>query len=278
MISAERALLPAVLALSGARQVLRLLVSRLPRPVQHRAASALQMLAARWPRLASLLGMTTSSSVAVVADREVMPAGDGHRSVESSRMRATYLADLQRNPNFLDRVYAARALASLPDEETTAALAAALRDASAEVAVEAAEALARHRGPSATSALKAALDNRDGYYSPITRAASVRSLGVLLPPDEAMLIAAAVADVDPTVSLAAIAGLADRDDAASTHALTAVLEDRAGYYLPLTRQAAARALLRLRRWDERRCGPLLEDESDASVREALVALKANAHS
>jgi HEAT repeat protein len=276
MISAERALLPAVLALSGARQVLRVLVSRLPRPVQHRAASALQTLAARWPRLASLLGLTTSSSVTVVADREMVPTGDGHRSVESSRLRATYLADLQRNPNFLDRVHAARALASLPDEETTAALAAALRDASAEVAVEAAEALARHRGPSATSALKAALDNRDGYYSPITRAASVRSLGMLLPPEEAMPIAAAVADVDPTVSLAAIAGLADRDDAASTHALTAVLENRAGYYLPLTRQAAARALLRLRRWDERRCGPLLEDESDATVREALVALKANA--
>jgi HEAT repeat protein len=276
MISAERALLPAVLALSGARQALRLLVSRLPRPVQHRAVSALQTLAARWPRLASLVGMTTASSVAAAAEREIAATGEGRRMVESSSLRATHLEDLRRKPNFLDRVHAARALASVPDEETTAALAAALRDASAEVAVEAAEALARHRGPSAIAALKAALDNRDAYYSPITRAASVRSLGVLLPPEDAMPIAAAVADVDPTVSLAAIAALADRDDAASAHALTAVLEDRAGFYLPLTRQAAARALLRLRRWDERRCGRLLQDESDATVREALVALKTNA--
>lgn len=268
MISTERALLPAVRVLSGARQALRLLVLRLPRPVQHRAASALQTLATRWPRLAGLLGMAPDGAVQTTHEADGL--------VESARARATHLADLQSSANFLDRARAARALGSVEDEETTATLAMALRDASVEVAVQAAEALANHHGPAAIAALRAALDNRDGYYNAITRAACVRSLGMLLPPEQAMPIAAAVAEVDPTVSLAAIAALADRDEAASTHALTAVLEDRAGFYLPLTRQAAARALLRLRRWDERRCGRLLESESDVTVREALVALKADA--
>jgi len=274
MISAERALLsPAVRVLSRARQVLRLVVLRLPSPVQRSAASALQTLATRWPRLAGLHGLATPDLV----DAETSDAADTSiESGESERARTACLADLRGNASFLDRARAARALAFIEDAETTAALAAALRDTSAEVAVEAAEALANHRGQGAILALQTALDNRDGYYSPITRAASVRSLGVHLPWEQATTIAAAVADVDPTVSLAAIAALADRDEASSTHALTAVLEDRAGFYVPLTRQAAARALLRLRRWDERRCGRLLENESDVTVRDALLALRANA--
>jgi len=142
--------------------------------------------------------------------------------------------------------------------------------------VEAVEALGHHHAPGAILALRAALDNRDGYFSPVTRAACARSLGALLPPDQGSPIAAAVADVDSTVSLAAIAALADRDEATSTAALMGVLEDRAGFYLPFTRQAAARALLRLRRWDEGRLRALLESEADATVRETLVALQAAA--
>jgi HEAT repeat protein len=189
---------------------------------------------------------------------------------------AAHLADLRGAPDYRDRVRAARALSSIVDEETTGALALALKDASVEVAVEVAEALGSHRVESAIAALRAAVDNRDAYYSALTRAASVRALGTLLPADQAMTIAAAVADVDSTVSLAAIAALADRDEPASTHALKAVLEDRAGFYLPATRQAAARGLLRLRRLDESTCRALLENEFDATVREVLVALQASA--
>jgi len=265
MISTQRALLPAVRLLSGARQALRLMVSRLPSPVQRRASTALQTLATRWPRLATILGVAPVRG----GTTPIEPSD----AVESRRMRASYLEDLGASSSFDVRLRAARALASIRDEETTAALAAALRDPSVEVAVEAAEALGSHRAESAILALRAALGNRDGYYSPMTRAASVRSLGALLPPDQGALLAAAVTDVDSTVSLAAIAALADRDDAASAAALTAVLEDRAGFYLPLTRQAAARGLLRLRRWDEDRFRALLESEYDATVREALVALR-----
>jgi HEAT repeat protein len=276
MISPQRALFPVVRVLTGARQTLALLVSRLPSPVQQRAASALQTLAARWPRLAGLLGVSAAPAGAPPTGSRITATNDGNGASTSTRTRAMSLADLRSASDYRDRVRAAHALASVVDEETTGALALALRDTSAEVAIEAAEALGSHRVESAISALRAALDNRDGYYSPMTRATSVRALGTLLPADQAMTLAAAVADVDSTVSLAAIAALADRDEAASTHALKAVLEDRAGFYLPATRQAAARGLLRLRRLDEDTCRGLLESEFDATVREILVALQAGA--
>ena len=74
------------------------------------------------------------------------------------------------------------------------------------------------------------------------------------------------------MSLAAIAALAERDESLSAGALMGVLENRAGYYLPLTRQAAARALLRLHHCDKDRLRDLLDIEYDATVREALSSL------
>jgi HEAT repeat protein len=265
-----------VRVVSGARQILRLLVSRLPSRVQSRGASAVQALARRWPRFAEIIGIATETRDAAPTARTVVTTDEVEGPSKLARTRTASLEALRGAADFVDRVGAARALAFTQDEETTAALAMALRDASAEVAVEAAEALGSHRGPSAVAALRAVLDNRDGYYSPVTRAASVRSLGALLPSGQATPIAGAVTDVDPVVSLAAIAALADRDEPASMDALSGVLENRAGYYLPLTRQAAARALLRLRRWDEERYRDLMENEADDDVRETLVALRASA--
>lgn len=252
-----------------------MLASRLPSPVQQRATAALKTLATRWPRLAGLLGMVLTPPGRAPEAEGRFAAPDGVNGfAESEQTRATSLEALRYGTDFVERIRAARILARVQDEEVTLALAAALRDTSAEVAVEAAEALGKHRGHSAISALRAALDNSDGYYSPMTRAASVRSLGALLPSDQAALIAIAVTDLDPMVSLAAIAALADRDEAASRNALETVLENRAGFYLPLTRQAAARALLQLRRWNEDKYRTLLDNEADATVREALVALRA----
>ena len=90
-----------------------------------------------------------------------------------------------------------------------------------------------------------------------------------MPENEGGVLASAVADVDATVSLSAIAALADCDEGASARTLLGVLEDRAGFYLPLTRVAAARALLRLQHCDRDRVRGLLEAESDAKVREEL---------
>ncbi len=198
MISKQRARLPTIRIVSGARQVFRMLVSRLPSPVQQRATSALRTLAARWPRLAGLVGMAaTTPGRAAEAEGPFAAPDDANGFTESEQTRATSLEALRYGTDFVERIRAARVLARIRDEESTLALATALRDTSAEVAVEAAEALGKHRGHGAIRALRAALDNSDGYYSPMTRAASVRSLGALLPSDQAALIATAVADVDP---------------------------------------------------------------------------------
>ena len=73
----------------------------------------------------------------------------------------------------------------------------------------------------------------------------------------------------PSVSLAAIATLAERDESTSAGALMGVLEDRRGFYLPLTRQAAARALGRLHHYDRDRLRGVLAMEYDDAVRNAL---------
>jgi HEAT repeat protein len=163
------------------------------------------------------------------------------------------------------------------NDDEVAALVAALRDPSAEVAAQAAEALARH-APSlkepeaATSALTHVVENRDGYFNSMTRASAVRTLGVLLPGHKGSILVTAVSDVDALVSLAAIAALSDRDDGASVSALMAVLENLAGFYLPVSRQAAARAITRLRNYEPDRLRRVLENEYDPAVRDTLSAL------
>jgi HEAT repeat protein len=156
------------------------------------------------------------------------------------------------------------------DPETTAALIAALRDETAEVAMEAADALRRHPAELAVPALRNALENREGYFSAATRAAAVRALGVLLPVGEGATIAGAVRDGDLSVSLAGIAALAERAEAGSAEALLKLLEDRSGFYLPLTRHAAARGLSQLAFGDADRVRALLNTEADSTVRDALV--------
>lgn len=186
--------------------------------------------------------------------------------------RDELVARLRASSDYAERARAALSLGELIDPETTAALVEALRDRSTEVASQAAESLARHTGDRAREALLAVLENREGYFGAVTRASAVRALGSLLPAEHGNPIATAVGDVDALVSLAAIAALAERDEILSAGTLMNVLEDRRDFYLPLTRQAAARALLRLHNYDRTRLRDLLARESDATVREALSSL------
>lgn len=186
--------------------------------------------------------------------------------------RGEHLARLRGAGDYGERARAALALAGVTDPETTAALVSALRDRSAEVAAQAAEALAHHPGDVATSALRRVLENHDGYFSPPVRASAVRSLGALLPANDAAPVQGALGDVEAIVSLAAIATLAERDESASAAALLGLLEDRRGFYLPLTRQAAARALGRLHHYDRDRLRSIVAAEYDDVVRDALSSL------
>ena len=206
------------------------------------ATTGLRRAARRWPILLRLLGGT-------VEPESVAPARAGRRQ--------------------------APAPAAAPrDPAATARLVAALRDTTAEVAVEAAEALAHHPPELATPALQEVLANRDGYFNTATRAAAVRALGSLLPRGEGAAIAAATTDPDASVSLAAIAALVERGEEAGAAPLLRLLEDTTGFFLALTRQAAARGLARLGHADQDRVGALLRTEEDAIVREALGSLRA----
>jgi hypothetical protein len=247
-----------------ARRILHFLVERLPPPAQKLAVSALHKVARRWPALTRLIGMVAGPTPTNGAPTAVAPD-----LASDPVTRRDSILRLRGSGDFADRARAAATLAHVVDDEATAALVAALRDPASEVAAQAAEALGHHHSEVAVSALRGALENHDGFYSPETRSSAVRALGALLPESEGGVLASAVADVDATVSLSAIAALADRDEGASAQALLGVLEDRAGFYLPLTRVAAARALLRLRHCDEDRVRGLLEAESDAKVREEL---------
>jgi hypothetical protein len=249
-----------------AQRALRRILEALPAPAQRLGSSALRIAALRWPLLARLLGMQPSRSAGPRPVETVAPP------VTGTTQRDQLIARLRSASDYSERARAALGLGQVVDAESTAALVNALRDRSTEVASQAAESLAHHRGDAARSALLSVLANQEGYFGAATRASAVRALGSLLPAEHGSPIAAAVADVDALVSLAAIATLAERDEIMSAGALMNVLEDSRDFYLPLTRQAAARALLRLHNYDRDRLRGLLARESDATVREALSSL------
>ena len=234
-------------AWGAGRRALRYLLERLPAPAQNLGASALRAAAARWPLLSRLLGWVPAAAGTAAAVCSDAPARTNPAAVNHSPPPTA-------------------------DPEVAAALVSQLRDRSSEVAVRAAEALAHHPGDATTAALRSVVENVDGYFSAAVRASAVRSLGALLPANDSAAIAQALGDVEATVSLAAIATLAERDVGASAGALIGLLEDRRGFYIPLTRQAAARALGRLHHYDRDRLQGVLASEYDEVVREALSSM------
>jgi HEAT repeat protein len=211
---------------------------RAPHVVQRLAGATLSRLERRWPTLARLLG------------------------------RIPYVERVER----VEHVTRVERVEMALDPRTTAALIAALRDPSAEVAVDAAEMLRSRPGPATVEALREVLANREGYFNGATRAAAVLTLGALSPAGDLAAVYGALADVDATVSLSAIAAIVDRADDGCAEALLKLLEDGSGFYLPPTRRAAARGLDRIRSADPTRVKALLDRESDAAVRDALTPM------
>jgi hypothetical protein len=94
-----------------------------------------------------------------------------------------------------------------------------------------------------------------------------------LPKGEGAAIAAAISDVDAEVSVAAIAGVVDRNESGSAETLLTVLENPRGYYVALTRGAAARGLKGLTSPpDPIRVRALIDAEGDRDIQEILRAL------
>jgi len=239
---------------------------RLPPRARQRLFQALSPLAALWPQLANLLrGVTKPSSSASTERRVQRPPSDGP-------VTTWQIEILRSSSDFAERARTARSLTSAASGEALAALAAALRDRSVEVAVEAALALGYHDREMAVPVLRDVVEGGDGYFNPIVRAAAIRSLGMLLPQGHGDVLVGAVSSVDGEVSIAAIATLIERGEPKSAIKLLEVLEDRSGFYLPVVRKAAAEGLSTLGFHDDTRLRPLMEAENDADISRTLNAL------
>ncbi|MDB4986161.1 MAG: hypothetical protein JWN04_1339, partial [Myxococcaceae bacterium] len=203
----------------------------LPLPLQRFTQRGLERLKKRIPELAELL------------DGKAPSAPKAQKSASSSSL--SELLTLITARDYETRSKAAQGLANHRDDSALDALMAALRDRSVEVAVAAATSLSMSGSARARRALLAVLENSEGYYHALTRAAAVHGLGGVQLREDPMPLQRALRDLEAEVSIAAISALSSTWDRASASALLGVVENADGFYLPITRLAAARGLERL---------------------------------
>jgi hypothetical protein len=194
--------------------------AELPPRAQRFGKSMWRRITARFPALAELLN-----------ERAPRDAGNGHTAA-SPELHAQAETQIEAQP-----------------AEDLATLIATLRDPSAEVAAVAAIKLGSRREPEAAFALCEALENADGYFSPLTRVAALQAFMHRLPSapstGDVATLTSLVRDVDAEVSMAAIDAVAQRAPASvAIDSLLAIVLDDTGYFLPIVRNAATRALER----------------------------------
>lgn len=228
-----------------------------PGPLQRLTERGIERLGARMPELLELLGRAPAPT----KPRQTAP---------STASLDALLAQLGAR-DFRTRLKAVQALAHHPGESSTRALIGALRDRSVEVAVDAVHVLGSSAGASAQATLREVLDNPEGYYHPLVRAAAVHALGKLGSSD-GLRIEQALRDGDAEVSIAAIAALSLAAPARASEALAGVIENADGFFLPITRLAAARGLSRLPPLPGARITQLSAAEGHAEVRDVLSTL------
>ncbi|MDB5297693.1 MAG: hypothetical protein JWO31_3676 [Phycisphaerales bacterium] len=125
------------------------------------------------------------------------------------------------------------------------ALIADLNNPSADVAREAAAALGGAGDWSAVRPLAAAVENADGYYHSVVRAAAAASLGQLGDAWAVPALLNAVYDEMAEASAEAVRALAAIGDPSAVRPLAAVVRNVDGYFLPVVRRAAVLALAKL---------------------------------
>lgn len=236
---------------------------RVPEPLQRLAPEGLKRLASRLPELADLLDGRTR-----VRRPSPQPA-----PVAGSLQQLLLLFESR---DYQTRTRAVRGLAHHREQQALDVLVSALRDRSVEVAVAAAHALALRGGAEAREALLSVLENVEGYYHPLTRGAAVQGLSHLLAGDQHAPLVQALRDLDAEVSIAAIAALSARTGHDDPRALIGVIANQDGFFLPITRLAAARALERLGHVPTQELSQLRAQEHDPAVAEALERLLVHA--
>jgi HEAT repeat protein len=147
-----------------------------------------------------------------------------------------------RTGELATRIEAAARLAEIGDPQAAGALQQALRDPTAEVACEAATALAKSRSSTAVDALSAVIENADNYFHYTVRAAAAASLAQLNDPRAIKALSTAVRDPFAEPSRAAIRalGAVAREEAVPT--LLGVISNGDNYFLPSVRVAATEVL------------------------------------
>jgi HEAT repeat protein len=239
-------------------------VQRLSADAQRFGSQAWHSFATRWPAMAEVVKERT-----LVRARYRPAAHSAPEPALSAPDIDALLTQLTASASWQARSSAALQLAHVETAAVVPALVRALRDVSIEVSVSVVDALSSHDQPEATAALLDVLQNREGYFSPITRVAALSGLARRLSLDELAPVFAAVRDIDAEVSIAAISVIAERVPALAREHLLPILRERSGYFLPLVRLAAANALERAGVLTEASAVELLQTETDPAVRRVL---------
>jgi len=166
---------------------------------------------------------------------------------------------------------AALALRRHPGERTREALIVAITDPAVEVALAACEALVEVGTAEDAGRLLDLARSGTGALHPFTRAGAVWAAGTHASIEHVPALCTLVHDVNTEVSSAAIEALGRVADESALEVLWGVLEDDRGYYLAMSRSAAARALGDRGALDDARVAHLLRSETDPVVRSALEA-------
>ncbi|HTW93981.1 MAG TPA: HEAT repeat domain-containing protein [Tepidisphaeraceae bacterium] len=163
--------------------------------------------------------------------------------------------------------------AALPPQ-SVATLILALRDPSADTAREAAMVLGKLGDASAVVALIEAVENSNGYFHSVVRAAACASLGHLRDCQATPALIKAVRDPMAEASAEAVRALALLGDDRAIEPLMEVARNENGYFLPVVRLAAINAL---RQFDDPRAAALLKalaaNQDEDSVLRAAAAVR-----
>ena len=136
-------------------------------------------------------------------------------------------------------------VAKVSDPAAVARLIAALRDIDADIARDAAIELGRLGNASAIQPLIEVLNNTDGYFNGVVRAAAAGSLANFRDERAFLPLLQAVSDPMAETSAEAVRALATIGDARAVGALIETVRNRDGFFLGTVRLAAVRGLIQL---------------------------------
>jgi HEAT repeat protein len=149
------------------------------------------------------------------------------------------------SPASVRRATAARELGRMANPAAAPALIAALGDADADVAREAATSLGSLKNAAAVEPLIDVVNNRDGYFHSVVRMAAIHSLSQLHDLRAVVPLLNAIRDPIAEASAEAIRAVASLPDPRGLPALLEVVRNEHGFFLAATRRAAILGLAKI---------------------------------